>query len=445
MTTVGQRTAVTAAAFLDGAWEPAAMAARAAHDLGLHDAPTTAAGTGAWVLELARVIHEALPVRPLDAPRALQQRIRATGLLPSRPTAPARRTPALVETAMGAMPWPVLPLPDVAALEGALGLPATHLDWFADVRSLERAAADEALRHYRYRWVPKAAGGARLIEAPKDRLRAVQRLVLREVLDHIPPHPAACGFRPGGSVHRYVAPHVARDVVIAMDLEGFFAAVGPGRVYATYRAAGFPEPVAHLLTGLATNAVPAAVLAVRAHDRASWATRRDLAHPHLPQGAPTSPALANLAANALDRRLTGLSERFGAVYTRYADDLAFSGEESLRRTAGRFVARVRAVISDEGFRPNDAKTRVMPRWTRQRLGGLVVNTTTNVARAEVDRLRAVLHDARRNGAAAANLAGHDHFAAHLLGRIAWVAAANPVRGRRLLAAFDAVDWTAEST
>lgn len=165
-----------------------------------------------------------------------------------------------------------------------------------------------------------------------------------------------------------------------------------------------------------------------------------LAFPHLAQGSPTSPALANLAAHGLDRRLTGLAGRFGATYTRYADDLTVSGDRALLRHAGRIVALVGDIATDEGFRLNDGKTRVRSRAQRQLVTGLVVNDRPNVTRADYDRLRAVLHDAARHGPATANRARHPDFRAHLLGRIAWAGAGNPTRAEKLRAAFAAISW-----
>ena len=142
---------------------------------------------------------------------------------------------------------------------------------------------------------------------------------------------------------------------------------------------------------------------------------RRLATPHLPQGAPTSPALANLAAFALDRRLTGLAAAVGARYTRYADDLVLSSDRYLRTPQ----AMIAEIAADEGFRVNAAKTRVMGRGTRQTVTGVVVNAHPNVPRAEYDRLKAILHRAPLDGPA-----GLDP--SHLLGRIAWVESLNPV-------------------
>ena len=117
----------------------------------------------------------------------------------------------------------------------------------------------EALRHYRYRWVAKPSGSLRLIEAPKPRLKQLQRRLLDEILLHIPPHEAAHGFRPGRSVMSFVAPHVGRTIVLKMDLRDFFVSITSARVMAIYLTAGYPEPVARLLTGLCTNTVPLAV------------------------------------------------------------------------------------------------------------------------------------------------------------------------------------------
>ncbi|WP_221629423.1 reverse transcriptase domain-containing protein [Micromonospora sp. A202] len=151
---------------------------------------------------------------------------------------------------------------------------------------------------------------------------------------------------------------------------------------------------------------------------------------HLPQGAPTSPALANLCAFRLDRRLTGLAVAFDLAYQRYADDLAFSGELPPRRVAD-LLAAVTEVTRDEGFRVHSGKTRVRGRADRQLLAGLVVNERPAVPRTEYDLLRAILHNAARTGLAAQNHAGHPAFAEHLIGRVAWLSHAHPTRSAKL--------------
>ena len=217
-------------------------------------------------------------------------------------------------------------------------------------------------------------------------------------------------------------------------------------MYGIFRTAGYPEAVAHTLTSLCTNAMPAdAWEAVpRPRDRAGIAAHhrlgRRLATPHLPQGAPTSPALANLCAFRLDRRLAGLAASLGATYTRYADDLIVSGEGWLAGRSGAIGTAVGAIAREEGFRLNERKTRVMPRSGRQRVCGVVVNERPNVPRREYDRLKAILNNAAVRGPEGENRAGVPDFRAHLLGRISWVESLNPERGRKLRRRFAAIDW-----
>lgn len=342
-------------------------------------------------------------------------------------------------------PWPVPGLATTGELSEWFGLHPQHLRWYADVRRMERDAPAEALRHYTYRWMPKPAGGGRLLEAPKPLLRFFQRRILHEILGAVPVHTAAHGFRRGRSIETFAAPHAGQDTVIRLDLEAFFASVPASRVAGIFRTAGYPQPVAQLLTGLTTNTVPPVVRrAAPAPSSGTLAAHRrlvsHLAHPHLPQGAPSSPALANVAAFRLDCRLAGLADAFGATYTRYADDLALSGGHRLARHADRVVERVSAIAADEGFRVHAGKTRVRRAGERQVVAGLVVNDHPQAPRAEYDRLRAVLHDAATNGPSAANRAGHPDFRAHLLGRIGWVGTGNPARAARLRAGFAAIDW-----
>jgi hypothetical protein len=341
----------------------------------------------------------------------------------------------------------VAPLHTVGDLKDLLGLSTATLAWFADTKRLERTVTDERLRHYRYQWVPKRNGGIRLIEQPKPVLKHFQRVLLREIVEPVPVHPAVHGFHRGRSALTHANGHVQKKVVIRLDLEDFFASVRAGRVYGTFRRCGYPEPVAHVLTALVTNAVPARVWAAAVPPESAElrpAFRRlgsHLAHPHLPQGAPTSPALANLAAFGLDRRLAGLAAAAGLTYSRYADDLAFSSADPRStRATNRLVDTVAGIAGEEGFRVNPWKTSVQRAGRRQWLAGVVVNERANVERRQYDLLKATLHNAARHGPVGQNRTNHPAFRDHLRGRIAWVDHLNPARGERLLATFARIDW-----
>ena len=432
-----------AAAFLAGDWEATGMAARAATAFG---------GRPRWLRSVARELAATYRDRPSDRPREVTAqierallRLEGAGVLPR----PPRHVPvALFTPAMGRMRWAVPEIDTPTDLAAMLDLHPRELAWLCDLRGQERRAQDPRLLRYRYRWLPRADAPPRLIESPKRLLKETQRRLLHQVLAPIPPHDAAHGFRRGHSALTHARRHTGRDVVLRFDLEDFFAAVAAGRVYGVFRAAGYPEAVAASLTGLVTNIIPMTEweCAPRTANPTVIAARhrleRRLATPHLPQGAPTSPALANLCAYRLDCRLSSLADAIGAVYSRYADDIAVSGGRRLHAHAAGVRRTVEAIVHDEGFRVNSRKSQLMPRAGRQRICGIVVNEHPNAARQDYDRLRALLHDAALHGPDAANRARVPDLRAHLLGRISWMEALNPERGARLRRSFARIDWSA---
>jgi hypothetical protein len=322
-----------------------------------------------------------------------------------------------------------------------LGVTPARLDWLADARRMQSTANEEALRHYRYRFVARKSGPPRLLEAPKQHLKSIQRRILHDILDPVPTHDAAYGFVAGRSCSRAAARHAGERIVICFDLRDFFLTTPMNRVYALFRALGYPYAVADRLTRLCGATTPHHVFEALSPDaRYDFETRRRFEALHLPQGAPTSPALANLVAFRLDTRLAGLARRYGAAYTRYADDLSFSGDEDFAARAPTFAAALRAIARDEGFSLNETKTRAMRAHQRQLVTGVVVNAHVNLRRDEYDRLKAMLFNCARNGPAAENRAAHPQFRAHLDGRVAWVEQLDRARGEKLRALYERIDW-----
>lgn len=320
-------------------------------------------------------------------------------------------------------------------------LPLERLEWFADTGGMERRVRSEKLRHYRYRRLVKPSGGMRVIEIPKPRLKALQRAVLDEIVGRIAPHDAVHGFRRGRSIATNAQRHVGQEVVVRLDLEDFFPSITVARVRGVLTAVGYPRRVAELLAGLCTNAVPSEVLeGLPTGSRDATMQRLTYAAPHLPQGGPCSPALANLVAYRLDCRLTGLSRAAGATYTRYADDLVFSGGRQLARSVKRFATSVAATVMEEGFTVNFRKTRVMRQAHQQLVAGVVVNRHPNMDRREYDRLKAILTNCVRHGAETQNRGGHPQWREHLHGRVAHVASINPQRALRLRELLEQIDW-----
>lgn len=423
-----------AEALLGGAWERRAMISRLAYITNLGD--KLEQGKGAWIAKLVALLVAEHAEAP--DPETLTE-----WLYESKPfkrlgdDVRIRRwlKPAL---AMTESPWPVPALASPKELATWLGVDVHRLEVLADSHGLAREARDPRMHHYRYTWAAKRSGGHRLIEAPKLRLRTVQRYLLDDVVAKIPPHEAAHGFRAGRSVRGFAAPHVGRDVVIRLDLNGFFPSVSAAHVTAIFRTVGYPDEMARLLAALCMHRTPRDVLAT-APSR-PWSELAKLRGAHLPQGAPTSGALANLAVYQLDLRVAALAASLDAQYTRYADDLVLSGSRALARAAPTVIARIGAIAFEERFALNFRKTRMMTKSDRQRITGLVVNTKLSLERTEIDRLRATLFNCARTGPAAQNRDGHADFRAHLAGRISWVASVDATKGRRLRGLFDRIRW-----
>jgi hypothetical protein len=343
--------------------------------------------------------------------------------------------PARMQPVPAAQDWELPRIETAGELASWLDISLGDLEWFADLKNLGRRHGESRLRHYCYRVLWKDAASVRLIEAPKRRLKTLQRRILTAILERIPLHDAAHGFRKGRSIRTFCAPHVGRRVALKMDLRDFFPAISGARIQGLFRTMGYPETVADLLGGLCTTSAPREIW-----NGVDWSIQTLYGRRHLPQGAPTSPALANFCAYHVDCRLNGLAKAVGARYTRYADDVAFSGDAEFARCVERFSLRAAAILSEEGFTVHHRKTRIMRRSVRQHFAGLVVNERLNVRRADFDELKAILTNCVRHGAASQNRLAHPEFRAHLQGRVAFLASVHADKGRKLERLFEQIKW-----
>ncbi len=317
-------------------------------------------------------------------------------------------------TALG---LPVLAAPsDIAA---ALGLSIPHLRWLA-------FHTEVATRiHYVQFQVPKRSGGVRQLSAPHKKLAAAQRWILTNILKKLPAEPPAHGFLPGRSIVSNAHAHTNRAAVLNMDLADFFPSIAFRRVRSVFMRLGYSPAAATILALLCTECPRKQVEYAGKSYYVATGPRG------LPQGACTSPALSNQVARRLDKRLAGLAGKLGLSYTRYADDLTFSGDEALTSRIGYVMARVRHIAENEGFAVNHKKSRVLRRNAAQTVTGLVVNHRTTLARKEIRRLRAILHRAQTEGLDAQNRDGRANFRAWLQGKIAYLSMVRPDIGTKM--------------
>ena len=277
------------------------------------------------------------------------------------------------------------------ALEGLYGMNART----ATMRQLNLSTYS-SLNPKRYRTfqIPKKGKGEfRTIDAPDLTLKQIQQglnLVLQTV--HTP-HPAAMGFVPRRSVVTGAKVHLGQRFVYNIDLKDFFHTVTSGRLYKRLTSDPFSldAEVAGLITDLCCFTGP---------------DGRNV----LPMGAPTSPAVTNIICERMDGKLSRLAKAYGLKYTRYADDITFSGMADVFAEDGRFIRSMRNIIeNEEGFVINPEKTRLCHRGMRQEVTGITVNCRENVPRKYVKQLRTMIHNWEMDGRDRAQAVFESHY------------------------------------
>ncbi len=338
------------------------------------------------------------------------------------------RVPEILTKTERGYRWPVPRIDNQNQLSDFLTLTAPRLiDWL----TLPHRRRATSVDHYRRFSMRKRDGSIRWIEQPAPTLKRIQRIIHRELLSQVPIHDAAYGFRRGRNIETCARQHCGRSTVLRIDLEDFFGGISSRRVRALMQIAGYSKPIAQQLAWICT----APALNVP-KDPAMQSLQRT----RLAQGAPTSPSLANAIAFRMDRRLAGLCQSMEVTYTRYADDLIFSSDNLSLPHAKRFLTTVAIIAIEEGFRVNFRKTKFMRHGTRQKVLGLTVNEKPNIVREDYMRLKATIHNCVQHGPESQNRDGQPDFRSSLRGRIAHVMRLSPVRGQKLLTAFQSIKW-----
>jgi retron-type reverse transcriptase len=271
------------------------------------------------------------------------------------------------------------------ALSDAMGISLAELRFLSYSRKISR------INHYQHFLVPKKTGSERLISAPMPRLKRAQYWILGNILEKIPLHDAAHGFRPGRSIVSNALPHCQAYIVLNHDFKDFFPTLKYPRIRGLYRSLGYSKQVATILALLTTEPNNQCVELDGDHYYVKRGER------HLPQGAPTSPALTNLLCRRLDARLQGAAHSLGFCYTRYADDVTFSANRDNAKNLRKLQWRLEKIVAEEGFQLHPEKSRVMRNSTQQEVTGIVVNEKPSIDRKTLRRFRALLHQMEHQG------------------------------------------------
>lgn len=285
---------------------------------------------------------------------------------------------------------------------------------------------------------PKGGGRTRPISSPEPVLMDVQRWLLRSALVACDVHRCSWAYRPGRSIVGCAQMHVGARWLVKLDVHDFFGSISERTVFAIFVSLGYPRLLSFELARLCTRATSDARLYTLG--RAPYLATSEGA---LPQGAPTSGALANAAMLELDRKLSDVSEKSGLVYTRYSDDLVFSaGTSFTRQDAVALIGKVSATLEHSGLRVHRRKTTVAPPGARKVvLGLLILEDRVALPAAFKRRLETHVRGVHKFGVV--GHANHRHFRSvlsmveHVYGCIAFAGSVDKVFADSLRAEWDA--------
>jgi RNA-directed DNA polymerase len=238
--------------------------------------------------------------------------------------------------------------------------------------------------------IPKKTGGVRTVEAPQGLLRALQGRLANYMQPFYTQHKLPCvhGFvksfknQPKCGVLTNATPHLNKPCVLNMDIKNFFDGISAKQVKKALQQPPFKM----------SNEVSTAIALLCTYNK------------KLPTGAPTSPVLSNIVFYWVDQSLMNLvdevnkhkhNDDIAVTYTRYADDLTFSGSVNL---VCAMQARIVEVLNYFGFEVNTKKTRLQKTFAAQWVTGIKVNDKPNISRLYIRNLRATLHNLQNNTA-----------------------------------------------
>lgn len=202
-------------------------------------------------------------------------------------------------------------------------------------------------KYYKCYEIEKKSGKKRLIAQPSRKMKGLQAWILYNILNKLQSSPSSKGFEKGTSIVDNVRPHIQANAVLVVDLLDFFPSIKKERVFHLFKSIGYNNTISTIFTKICTY------------------------NDSLPQGGPCSPKIANLILWHLDARIQGYAGRRGIKYTRYADDLTFSGLSF--NSLIKILPFIKRIISEEGFQINHNKTRFAGNAKAKIITGLILN------------------------------------------------------------------------
>lgn len=268
---------------------------------------------------------------------------------------------------------------------------SSGVDWGFLRRVINRSAPA-----YRAIKIPKRKGGFRDLQSPSEELMRAQQWLLRNVLSVVPRHPNNFAYFPGVTTRQCVERHAGARWMIKTDLHNYFPSISERQVFTVFASLGYSELLSFELARICTWPLPSSTKPNREQGRLPYLR---LGLGALPQGAPTSGALANASTTRLDANLTRFAAQESLVYTRYSDDMSFSSADEFDRArAAELVTQVRRIVTASGLALHQRKTRVIPPGARKVLLGMqITETGVGILPEHRRRVDLYIHSVERYG------------------------------------------------
>ncbi len=319
-----------------------------------------------------------------------------------------------------------------------------HLCLLADVNipNILKLCNSNRIDSYKRFKLKKKRGGFRVIQTPKRELKYLQRWILKNILETVPSHESCKGFDKQTSIKQNAEGHLNSNVLLKLDLLRFYDSINERRIYGVFKSIGYHPNLAVSLAKICT--IVPNDLFMSSFQKKELSLKNviiNLNQGLLAQGSPTSPKLSNLICRNLDKRLTGLAAKNSVIYSRYADDITFSGEyENLSRI--RKIAY--RIIKEEKLFPNYSKTKLIKKGGRFLVTGINVQSdTAKVSRKRKKDIEHHLFHCIKNGVAnhtqSANITNRN-FKDWLYGSICFVYSIEEEVGKKYFQQFDRIEW-----
>jgi len=311
-----------------------------------------------------------------------------------------------------------------------------------NIHNITKLCSSDRIEDYKRFKLKKRRGGYRVIQTPNDELKHLQRWILFNILEKIPSHLSCKGFDKSSSIRENASVHLNSQALLKLDLLRFYDSINEKRIYGIFKSIGYHTNLCVSLAKICT--IVPDKLFCNSFQKKELLLKDFILNKNegiLAQGAPTSPKLSNLITRNLDKRLTGLSLKNGINYSRYADDITFSGNLNQLVKIKKIAYRI---IREENLFVNYSKTKLIKKGGQFYVTGLNVdNDTVTVSNKKKREIEHHIFHCIKNGVENHLIISkiyNRNFKDWLLGNIAFIYSVEKEIGQKYFDDFNKIQW-----